>query len=359
MASPPEMRETAPEMDQPVDELQQKIRELNAVNAVGRALTASLDLQQVLRTIMEHLNDLLRPRQYSLLLLDEHTGELVFHLAVGEGAERLPGLRLAPGEGIAGWVTTHCQSLLVADVRRDPRFASRFDAVSQSTTQAVLAVPLVFHGRPVGVIELVNALEDRPFQAEDLQLVQMLAEFAAIAIANARTYRRLEELTIVDEHTGLYNARHLRRVLEVEAERGRRFHHPFSVIFLDLDRFKQVNDTWGHAMGSLLLARVGELLQNCLRRVDVPTRYGGDEFVLVLPETGRDAAIDVARRIADSLRTADLLADKGIEARVSGSFGVATFPDDGTSGEELLAAADSAMYRVKATGRDGVQSASG
>lgn len=343
--------------DAPLTELEQKLRELDAVNAIGKALTSSLDLHRVLVTVMVRVSGLLHPSQYTLLLADEKTGELVFEVVVGEGAAALQGLRLKPGEGIAGWAATKQEALLVTDVAMDPRFAARFDEVSQVTTKSILAVPLVARGRTLGVIELINGLRDRPFSEDDLRMTTMLAEFAAIGIDNARHYAKVEELTIVDEHTRLYNARYLKRTLESEVERSRRFSHPLSVVFFDLDRFKQLNDTHGHDCGSAALAEVGELLLTTLRTTDVAIRYGGDEFVLLLPETPKTAAVDVTRRLHALLGRHEFLASRGLSVHLTGSFGVASFPDDGTTADEILRAADKAMYTVKEATRDGIAAA--
>jgi diguanylate cyclase (GGDEF)-like protein len=254
-------------------------------------------------------------------------------------------------------VAQHQENLHVPDVSADGRFAARFDQVSHVTTRSVVAVPLIARGHTLGVIELINGLRDRPFVAEDVRLVRMLADFAAIAIDNARNYRRVEELTIVDEHTSLYNARFLRRTLSVEVERARRFGHPLAVIFFDLDRFKSVNDTHGHAAGTALLAEVADLVVGSLRTVDVPVRYGGDEFVVVLPETLKQAAVDVAGRLHAALGRYVFLRQLGLEVQITGSFGVASFPEDGHSADELLRAADAAMYQVKNHSRDGLAAA--
>lgn len=335
-------------------ELEARLRELDAINAIGRSLTSSLELRAVLETIMARVDDLLGPRQAALLLVDEQRADLVFEVARGEGAERLVGLRVAPGEGIVGWVAREQQSVLVADVSADARFAGRFDRVSKTTTRSILAVPLVARGRTLGVIELINGLRDRPFVEDDVRLARLLAEFAAIGVENARHYRKIEELTIVDEHTSLFNARYLRRTLEVEVERARRFGHPLSVIFFDLDKFKAVNDTHGHGAGSALLAEVADLLVGSLRTVDVPVRYGGDEFVVVLPETLKQAAVDVAGRVHAALGRYVFLRQKGLRVHITGSFGVAAFPEDATTAEDLLRVADEAMYEVKNASRDGI-----
>jgi diguanylate cyclase (GGDEF)-like protein len=343
--------------DEVLRTLEAKLRELDAVNEIGRSLTASLDLREVLATIMTRMGDLLKPRSSSLLLVEERTGELVFEVASGEGAERLVGMRLRPGEGIAGWVANARESILVEDVKGDKRFTARFDGVSNVETTSVIAVPLVARGRTLGVIELINGLIDRPFTNDDVRLVSMLSEFAAIAIDNARSYRQVEELTILDEHTSLYNGRFLHRTLDHEVERARRFLHPLSVIFFDLDRFKLVNDTHGHAAGTALLAEVGDLVVGSLRTVDVPVRYGGDEFVVVLPETLKKAAVDVAVRLQGALSRYVFLRTRGLGVHVTGSFGVATFPDDAKTAEDLLKAADTAMYQVKNANRDGIAAA--
>ena len=168
----------------------------------------------------------------------------------------------------------------------------------------------------------------------------------------------MQELTVLDDHTGLFNSRHLRRTLEQEIVRATRFGHPVSLVFFDLDRFKQVNDTHGHQAGSRVLAEVGKLLLGTLRSTDVPVRYGGDEFILLLPETSRDQAVDAANRIRAEIAATSFLADAAFgPIRITASLGVATFPDDAQSPEALIARADAAMYLVKQGRRDGVLAA--
>jgi diguanylate cyclase (GGDEF)-like protein len=209
-----------------------------------------------------------------------------------------------------------------------------------------------------GVIELVNGADQGPFSEEDLRTLSTVGEFASIALENARNFLKVQDLTVIDDHTGLYNSRHLKRQLEQEVVRAVRFGHPVSLIFFDLDRFKQVNDRRGHQSGSRALWEVGQLLGNVLRSTDVAVRYGGDEFVVLLPETSRDQALEVARRLRDEVAGATFLAHEPAGAmRLTASFGVATFPDDGSTPDELLRRADEAMYRVKKRSRDGVEAA--
>jgi diguanylate cyclase (GGDEF)-like protein len=340
-------------------ELKRMVDELAALNEIGKALTSSLDISEVMNLILAKVSGLLKPSNWSLLLLDPQTGELYFQAARGPGSDKLIGLRLSPGEGIAGHVARTAQPLRVDDVRTDARFAARFDEKSSFHSRSILCVPLVAKGTVLGVVELVNGAQHGPFSDEDLRTLSTVGEFASIAIENARNFTKVQELTIIDDHTGLYNSRHLRRQLEQECVRATRFGHPVSVIFFDLDRFKRVNDTRGHQSGSRVLFEIGELLHRTLRATDVAVRYGGDEFVVLLPETSRDQALEVARRLRDEVAAAVFLGHEASGAvRLTASFGVATFPDDGSTPDELIGRADEAMYRVKARSRDGVEAAS-
>jgi len=277
---------------------------------------------------------------------------------VGTGSDQLLGLRVNPGEGIAGWVSQHNKGLLVPDVHKDDRFSARFDAATRFHTSSILAVPLAFKGRMLGVIELVNGAGDGAFKEEDLKILCTVGEFAAIAIENARNFHKVQELTVLDDHTGLFNSRHMKRQLESEVVRATRFGHPVSLIFFDLDHFKRVNDTYGHPAGSQVLHEVGRLLLRTLRSTDVPVRYGGDEFVILMPETSKDQAVAAALRICAEIGREPFLSDQAHgPIHLTASVGVAAFPDDARDPGNLLRKADEAMYRVKAAGRAGVQAA--
>jgi diguanylate cyclase (GGDEF)-like protein len=338
-------------------DLERKVQELQALNDVARTLASTLDLHEVLSLVMRKVSEVLRPEHWSLLLVDEERRELVFEIAVGEGAERLKGMRLPVGEGIAGHVAASGEALLVQDVRADPRFAARFDKASGVITGSILAVPLRSKGQVLGIIEIVNPRGARAFDAEDQRSLETLSEYAALAIDNARAYERIHELTLRDEHTGLFNARHLWRQLEAEALRTARTGRPFSLVFLDLDHFKQVNDRHGHQAGSAVLKGVGDLLRQQIRTIDVPVRYGGDEFVILLPETDRARVRMVADRLRQAMAAATFDGGAGLSIRVTASFGLATCPDDGRTAEEVVKAADAAMYRVKESTRDGIREA--
>lgn len=337
--------------------MKRTVEQIAAFNEIAKALTSTLDTRLVLELVMQKVSELLRPSNWSLLLVDERQGDLYFEVAVGARAQKLKGLRVKPGEGIAGTVFQTGEARRVEDVRGDPEFSTRFDQASDFETRALLAVPLRVRGKSLGVIELVNGPEAEPFSDEDVAAVQAVADFAAIAIDNARNFQRVQDLTIADEHTGLYNARHLRALLETEVTRAIRFSHPLSLLFLDLDHFKQVNDTWGHLVGSALLREVGDLLLGCIRQVDSAFRYGGDEFAVLLLETDLAAAEQVAGRIRDRCRDMRFGTGRGLDIHVTASVGVASVPEHAGTAIELLDVADRAMYWVKAHGRDGIHSA--
>ncbi len=327
-------------------------QELTIFHDVAKALTSSLDLDAILQTIMEKMAEYFRPDTWSLLMVDEEKDELYFAIAVGAAAEVLAKTRLKVGEGIAGWVAKCGQVLIVPDVQSDPRFSSRVDQLTRLQTQSVICLPLRSKHRVLGVIQLVNA--NVSLSEQELFFLQALCDYAAIAIENAKAVEKIQELTITDDCTGLFNARHLHKTLATEVYRSARFGYQFSVIFIDLDRFKLVNDTHGHLVGSRLLAEVGYLIKAQLRLIDFAFRYGGDEFVVLLPQTSKDPAVVVAKRLQDGLRAGSFCTEQGLNLSVRASMGLATFPHDAQTPQDIIRRADEMMYMVKNTTRDNI-----
>src|SRR5438094_2958548 len=322
------------------------IEEIGIFHDVAKALTSSLDLDAVLQTVMDNIAKFFKPDTWSLLMVDEQKEELYFAIAVGPASDTLKTLRLKVGEGIAGWVAKHGESLLVPDVYTDPRFAKRIDEMTKWQTRSMICVPLKSKHRVLAVIQLINSpLES--FGESEMFFLHALCDYAAIAIDNARAVEKIQELTITDDCTGLYNARHLYKTLEAEVYRSQRFNYEFSVIFIDLDHFKQVNDTHGHLVGSKLLNEIGFMIKSHLRLIDYAFRYGGDEFVVLLPQTGKDSALVVARRLRDTLRTSTFCQEEGLNLNVRASMGVATFPHDAKDPHDIIRQADEMMYLVK------------
>jgi diguanylate cyclase (GGDEF)-like protein len=332
-------------------------QELTIFHDVAKALTSSLDLDSILQTIMEKMAEYFRPETWSLLMVDEEKGELYFAIAVGAAAEVLAKARVKVGEGIAGWVAMHGETLIVPDVQNDPRFSPRFDELTRWQTRSIICVPLRSKHRVLGVIQLVN-VDVKGLSEQELFFLQALCDYAAISIENAKAVEKIQELTITDDCTGLFNARHLYKTLETEVYRSARFGYEFSVIFIDLDHFKQVNDTHGHLIGSRLLAEIGYLIKAQLRLIDFAFRYGGDEFVVLLPQTSKDQAVVVAKRLQDSLRSGRFCVEQGLNLNVRASMGLATFPHDAQTPHDIIRQADEMMYVVKNTTRDNIGVAS-
>jgi diguanylate cyclase (GGDEF)-like protein len=328
--------------------------EVAAFHELGKALTSSLHLDQVLQTIMEKIDELLRPDTWSLLLVDAANQELYFELAIGKGADLLKNVRVRMGQGIAGWVAQRGEPLVVADVSQDKRFFAKVDEQTKVETRSIVAVPVRIRDHCLGVIELINCVGPSGFAERDMALLEALADFAAIAIENARHVQRIHELTITDDCTSLYNARHLHSVLDTEIYRSQRYGYEFSLIFIDLDHFKHINDTYGHVVGSRLLAEIGQKLRGNCRLIDFAFRYGGDEFVILLPQTSKQNAAIAARRMHKLIRETPFLIGEELEIRITPSIGVACYPTDSRTKVQLLQLADEAMYQVKNTTRDGV-----
>lgn len=336
------------------------LRDLLVFHNVARALTSSLDRDAILRAIMQQMEQFFEPETWSLLLVDEEKKELYYAVAVGQTESALPksalkDLRVPIGHGIAGWVAEHGESLIVPEVSQDPRFTDlNIDSQGKAfRIHSAICMPLRSRLRTLGVIQLFNCRLDS-LSDYTISFLHVLCDYAAIAIENSRAVERIQELTITDDCTGLFNVRHLYRVAEAEIERGRRFHSRFSLIFIDLDHFKRVNDVYGHLIGSRLLEEVGKVLKAQVRGVDSIFRYGGDEFVILLPETDKLAAQETAMRLHSVLREHPFSLGNGTPLSIRASFGVATFPEDGDSVHEIIRSADTMMYLVKGLTRDNV-----
>jgi diguanylate cyclase (GGDEF)-like protein/putative nucleotidyltransferase with HDIG domain len=315
---------------------------LDAIQQLGARLSSVVSVPEVCETIGQAITTLLPYDQCRIYLLEDdgHTLRPVYFSDTkkteydGVTAETLA---IQVGEGITGWVAETKHGALVGDTERHPK-AVHIPGTSE-TDESMLAVPVIFEDRLIGVIVNVK-VGLHQYTGDHLRLLTILANQAAVSIQNARLIERLAATARTDPLTGLKNRRAFEQALEDRL--GAASPEPFSVIMLDVDGLKQVNDARGHAAGDAVLKRVAAVLTAHLREADVVTRWGGDEFVLLMPGMDQVGAVSLARRVGANLNDRDDPAGP-----ISVSIGTASFPSDGVTADTLLASADRSMYLDK------------
>jgi len=331
-------------------------QELEIYEEVNKDLASSIDLNSILDAVMKRAKELTKAETWTVFLVDEGTGELVFERTERKKTKETQKFRTMIGEGIAGWVAKGGMPVLVPDVSQDKRYSQKIDSAFnlKNKIKSIICIPIKSNEKPIGVIEVFNKATGEPFTREDFNQLIELIEQSSILIERALLYQKVEELSITDDLTKLFNTRYLNRTIEMEIQRSLRYRESVSLIFMDIDDFKQINDRHGHLVGSKILAEMGQLLIRNLRTVDVVVRYGGDEFVIVLPHTPPAAAAMIAERIRKAVDRNVFLEKEGYALKTTASFGVASYPETARSKEELIRLADEAMYKVKYHTKNGV-----
>ena len=318
---------------------------------IGKAITSTLNVEQILKIIMQRISELVRAKNWTLYLLDPETQELCFELVVGLEKEMLAQTRMKLGEGIVGTAALTGEPILVPeDAQHDPRFSKRVDEMTGLTTKSLICLPLKVQDTVIGAIEIVNPEDPSLFDESSMPMLSFLADYVSIAITNARNHTRIQTLAITDDVTGFYNTRFLHDYLGKLLQRGQ----PVSLAFVDVDDFKKVVDTYGHLMGSRMLKEVAVVIASQLDCDDRLVRYGGVEYVVIMPDHDKHFALEKMKEVHQEISQTPFLQSEGFDIRITASCGVATYPQGAGNLRELLQMADASLYRSKEGGKNSV-----
>lgn len=322
-----------------------------ALFGIGALLASSDSIEETLNLTLDAVKDIIQSDRCSIMLLDGATNELVLRAARGMRAGLVGKLRLQGDQGIAGQVLSSGQPRSVPDTDKDPLFVpspSGYDKI-----RSMLVVPLIVREKRIGVINISEVREARRFTARDLEAITLVASYAALALENAGILEEMEKQALTDGLTGLSNYRHFLERLGAAAGEAAANGRPLALIWMDLDHFKEYNDTFGHLKGSEILKRLGGIIDHAVGPAEkLICRYGGDEFAVILPGADRAGAVDAAERIRLAIGGTEFTEHRPGGQQLSASLGVACLPGDAADPRALIEKADQAMYHAKQRGKN-------
>lgn len=331
------------------EDLDKTLQNLSLLYSIGKAMNYISDLKNLLQYILSQAIEITSAEKGSIMLYDLETNRLDIRVLAGlEDAEyqekvnnsEIKCRSFKPGEGIAGRVFKTAKPMIVNNIREEDLFIES----ATSYVRSIACIPMVVYSDVIGVINVTNKKNGKEFSGEDVEMLKAVADQAAVAVNKAQLW----DMAVTDSLTGLYVRRYFMVKLQEEAHRAERYNKILSVVMADLDRFKNINDTYGHDIGDRALQSIGQFFQKNIRDVDAIGRYGGEEFVMLIPDADKDAAFCLAERLREELsklKLEDL-------PKITVSLGIATYPTDGTDIEELIKKADIAMYAAKQAGRN-------
>lgn len=335
------------------DSLQKQIDALRELIEVAKTVVSTLDLDTLLQAIMVSAMHYSETPAGSVALYDSKKNELSLHAHQGLSADfiKVERWNVTVG-GLTEQILNSGEIFIVGDTEQTPFFQN--PVAIKEGIRALICVPLVFQDEIVGILYL-DDFKPRDFDRGKLELLSILASFAALAIHNARLHNKTKLMAITDFLTGLYNHRYFQQILTQELGRARRYQKMLSLVILDIDNFKSFNDRFGHAVGDKVLVSIGEIISRSLRKVDYAFRYGGEEFVILLPETALDNAVLTADRLRERIaKEAVLSVPEANGTIITVSAGVACYPENGMNREDLFSLMDSFLYKAKSMGKNRV-----
>lgn len=325
-------------------------RNYEVLNHVTNSAINLFDPELIMREFMDKVQMFLNTSSWSLLLLNRERNALYFKLTDKDMHKKLKAIEIPVGRGVAGWVASTREPIIINDARKDTRFLKEVDQITGFETQRIMAAPLIGKGELFGVIEVMNKEGGQAFTEEDLDSLKTLVKYGSIILHNALLFKEMEEMTKRDDLTSLYNSRYQNMFLQESVKRATQYQGYLSIIFLDLDNFKSVNDTYGHLAGSSVLVDVAQLIQDAVRPEDVVSRYGGDEFTIIQLGLRAEESRTYARKIMENVKTYHYR-----EIQLTVSIGIASFPEHGSTPEAILSKADKAMYKRKMNRKNGIE----
>lgn len=326
-----------------------------------KLLTSINNLDELTELIVQVSTGKVNAEKCSLMLFDEDKQTLSVNKVKGFNGNQtvIRNSKIKIGEGIAGMVAQEGKALLVADINKEKRFQTKYSI--QYKSSSFISIPLKTESDIMGVLNLTDKTDNHQFTEQDLHSLSTFTSYASAAIKNALIFKELQNLSITDGLTGLYNRRHFYNCLENEIIRSERYGRSFTLAILDIDKFKYYNDTYGHLAGDLVLKQVSEILKTHTRSIDIVARYGGEEFAIIFPETHDtgNSIVDTVpglhfperiRRAVESRNFSNIVNGKKLNITISG--GVAKFPHDGKTETDLVSIADENLYHAKNKGRN-------
>jgi len=335
-------------------EIKEELKEHALIYKINNFMNSTLDLEAILIKVVKSIQKYFNYFICDILLLDEQKENLYIAAVDGYLVENRRNIRIKLGQGVTGKVAVSGKPLLVPDV-------TKFKGYIQGTkkVRSEAAVPLKVNDELIGVLN-VESKELNAFDKRDIKLLSILSTPVAIAIQNARLHQQMRNLAIIDELTGLYNFRYLMERLEEEPKRAQRYERPLALIMADIDHFKEYNDTFGHLEGNKALKSLAHILKVNVREVDIVGRYGGEEFIIILPEANQEEAQEIAERIRLKVENYRFInsknhPDETDEKKLTLSLGVTSCFQDMISPKGLIYKVDQALYQAKRKGRNRVE----